>query len=184
MIRRLMSPWIDRFEKTWSYDASYLRRMLAASPSSMLKFSFVSGMVQRRDAPMAALAAAGIAGTLAEDCGPCLQLTVDMAARNGVDPDVLRAILAGNVAAMGADAGAAWRFASAVLEKRLDAADAARDEILDRWGEKGLVALSLTLTAARMYPTVKYAMGYGRACSRVMVAGEAAPAIRAPALVV
>ncbi|MBV8682218.1 MAG: hypothetical protein JO111_05040 [Caulobacteraceae bacterium] len=182
MIRRLLSGWIDRFEKTWSYDASYLRRMLAASPSSMLKFSFVSGMVQRRDVPTAALAAAGIAGTLAEDCGPCLQLTVDMAARNGVDPAVLRAILAGNEAAMGEDAAIGWRFATSVLERRLDAVDAARDAVLAHWGERGLVALSLTLTAARMYPTVKYAMGYGRACSRVIVAGEAAPAIRAPVL--
>lgn len=182
MIGRLLSAWIDRFERAWSYDASYLRRMLVASPASMLKFSFVSGMVRSRDVPTAALAAAGIAGTLAEDCGPCLQLTVDMAGRNGVDPAVLRGILAGDEAAMGEDARAAWRFATAVLDKRLDAADAARDAVLDRWGEKGLVALSLTLTAARMYPTVKYAMGYGRACSRVTVAGEAAPVVRAPAL--
>ncbi|HEY1929813.1 MAG TPA: hypothetical protein VGG92_20275 [Caulobacteraceae bacterium] len=182
MIRSLLSAWIDRFEKTWSYDASYLRRMLATSPYSVLKFSFVSGMVQRRDAPMAALAAAGIAGTLAEDCGPCLQLTVDMASRSGVDPGVLRAILARDEVAMGEDAATAWRFASAVLEKRLDEADAARDAVLDRWGEKGLVALSLTITAARMYPTVKYAMGYGRACSRVTVAGEPTPTLRAPAL--
>jgi hypothetical protein len=182
MIKRLLSAWIDRFEKTWSYDAAYLRRMLNASPSSMLKFSFVSGMVGRRDVPAASLAAAGIAGTLAEDCGPCLQLTVDMAVRGSVDPAVLRAILAGDESAMGEDAATAWRFASAVLEKRLDAADAARDAVLHRWGEKGLVALSLTLTAARMYPTVKYALGYGRACSRVMVAGEVAPAVRAPAL--
>ncbi|HEX4741895.1 MAG TPA: hypothetical protein VH353_11240 [Caulobacteraceae bacterium] len=182
MIRRLFSAWIDRFEKTWSYDASYFRRMLAASPSSVLKFSFASGMVQRHDAPAAALAATGIAGTLAEDCGPCLQLTVDMASRSGVDPGVLRAILARNEAAMGEDAATAWRFASAVLEKRLDEADAARDAVLARWGEKGLVALSLTLTTARMYPTVKYALGYGRACSRVTVAGETAPAVRTPAL--
>ncbi len=57
------------------------------------------------------------------------------------------------------------------------AADPLRDEILRRWGEKGLVAISLALTTARMYPTLKYALGHGRACSRVMVAGEAAPVV-------
>jgi hypothetical protein len=37
------------------------------------------------------------------------------------------------------------------------------------------VALALALTTARMYPTVKYALGHGKNCSRVMVAGDAAP---------
>jgi hypothetical protein len=50
-----------------------------------------------------------------------------------------------------------------------------RDEVVRRWGQKGLVALTLALTTARMYPTVKYALGHGKSCSRVMVAGAAAP---------
>ncbi len=50
-----------------------------------------------------------------------------------------------------------------------------RDEIVRRWGDRGLVAIGLTLTAARMYPTLKYALGHGRSCSRVTVAGEIAP---------
>jgi hypothetical protein len=182
MLRHLLSTWVDRFERTWSYDASYLRQILAVSPSAAVKFSIVGGMVPRHDAPVAALAAVGLVGTLAEDCGPCTQLTIDMATRNGVTPAVLGAILAGDEPRMGEDAGLAYRFARAVLDKRLDEADAARSEVVARWGEKGLVALSLALTAARMYPTVKYALGHGRACSRVTIAGQAAPAIRAPVL--
>ena len=42
-------------------------------------------------------------------------------------------------------------------------------------------AIALTLTTGRMYPTLKYALGYGKTCSRVTVAGEAAPFER-PAL--
>ena len=53
-------------------------------------------------------------------------------------------------------------------------ADVARGEVVRRWGEKGLIALAMALTTARMYPTLKYALGHGRACSRVMVAGEPA----------
>ena len=55
----------------------------------------------------------------------------------------------------------------------MDEADPLREEIIRRWGRKGLVALSLALTTARMYPTLKYALGHGKACSRVEVAGEA-----------
>ena len=54
------------------------------------------------------------------------------------------------------------------------ACDPLRDEVVRRWGQKGLVALSMALTSARMYPTLKYAMGHGKACSKVVVGGEPA----------
>jgi hypothetical protein len=41
------------------------------------------------------------------------------------------------------------------------------------------VDLSLAITTARLYPTVKYALGHGKACSRLVVEGEAAPFHRA-----
>ena len=52
------------------------------------------------------------------------------------------------------------------------------DEIVRRFGDKALVAVSLALVASRMYPTLKYAMGYGKACSRVKVAGETVAPLR------
>ena len=107
MLKAILARQIDRFERLWGYDASYMRHLLAASPASFLKFGFVAGMVDRKAAPAEALAAAGIAGTLAEDCGPCTQISVDMATAGGVDPQVLRAILAGDEAAMGETAALA-----------------------------------------------------------------------------
>ena len=38
----------------------------------------------------------------------------------------------------------------------------------------------MQLTTARMYPTLKYALGYGKACSKVRVAGEDAPVAHLP----
>jgi len=175
MLRALLRPMIARMERDYDYDASYMREVLETSPCTFLKFSVITGVVARRDAPAAALAAAGLVGKLAEDCGPCTQIGVDIASRSGVKPAVLRAILAGDEAAMGADAALAYRFARASLERDMQRADPERDEIVRRWGRKGLVALSMALTTARMYPTLKYALGHGRACSRVMVGGEPAP---------
>ena len=177
MLRALLIGQIDKMERAWGYDASYMRLVLKASPMSFLKFGFVSQMVDRKAAPAEALAAAGIAGTLVEDCGPCTQIGVDMAAAGGVKPTVLRAILAGDEAAMGETAALAWRFANASLARDMEACDPLRDEIVRRWGEKGLVAIGMALTTARMYPTLKYALGYGKACSRVTVAGEATPVV-------
>lgn len=175
MLKSLLSRWIGRFERTWSYDASYMRDVLDASPATFLRFAVATGLVDRKAAPAAALAAAGIAATLAEDCGPCTQIGVQMAEANGVAPQVLRAILAGDQPAMGPDAALAYRFARASLARDMASADPLRDEILRRWGANGLVAVAMALTTARMYPTLKYALGHGKACSKVTVGGEAAP---------
>jgi hypothetical protein len=175
MLKRILHRQVRGFEKDFDYDAAYMHELIEASPLSFLKFSVVQTLVPRRAAPAAALAAAGLVGTLAEDCGPCTQIGVEIAMRTGVRPEVVRAILAGDEAEMGDDAALAYRFARASLARDIERCDPLRDEVVRRWGRKALAALALSLTTARMYPTMKYAMGHGKACSRVMVAGEAAP---------
>jgi hypothetical protein len=173
MLRFFLTRWLDGFEKTFNYDASYMRHVLRVSPASLLKFSLGSQACDRKAAPAEALIAAGLVGTMLEDCGPCTQVGVDIATANGVDPKVLRAILAGDEQAMGETAALAYRFAKASLARDMETCDPLRDEIVRRWGEQALVAIGLSLVASRMYPTLKYALGYGKACSRVVVAGEA-----------
>jgi hypothetical protein len=172
MMKSFFNRYLDKFERTWNYDASYMRDVIRANPASFMKFMFGTSAADRKAAPPEALIAAGLVGTLSEDCGPCTQIGVDMAAANGVKPEVLRAILAGDEAAMGEAAALAWRFARASLARDMIAADPLRDEIVKRWGHEGLVAIGLTLTASRMYPTLKYALGHGKTCSKVVVAGQ------------
>ena len=178
MLKTFLSRWLDKFEKTFSYDASYMRHVLRVSPASLFKFSLGTQACDRTAAPPEALIAAGLYGTLQEDCGPCVQVGVDIATANGVDPKVLRAIIAGDEQAMGETAALGYRFARASLARDMEACDPLRDEIVRRWGDKALVAISLGLVASRMYPTLKYALGYGKACSRVKVAGETVAPVR------
>ena len=175
MLKAYFSRYLDRFERQWGYDASYMRQVLAVSPWSFLKFMLGTQAADRAAAPAEAVVAASLAGVLAEDCGPCAQIGVDMASAAGMDPQVLRAILAGDEEAMGETAALGWRFARASLARDMATCDPLRDEIVRRWGERALVAIGLSLTAARMYPTLKYALGHGKACSKVVVAGVATP---------
>jgi hypothetical protein len=179
MLKAILSRQLDGFERAWGYDASYMRHVLRAAPGSFLRFSFVARLTDRRAAPAEALAAAGLVGALHEDCGPSVQIGVDMAAAGGTRPEVLRAILAGDEAGLSDDARLAFRFARASLARDLDAVEPLRNEVVRRWGDRGLVAVSLALTTARMYPTLKYALGYGKTCSKVTVAGVAAPVAHA-----
>jgi hypothetical protein len=169
MIKRLLHSTIKRFERGWNYDAAYLHEMIDVSPRAAWIFSRVSAMGQfRRDVPIEAWCAAGITAVRHEDCGPCTQLAVTMAERAGVSPDVLRAILSDDPAAMPPEAALVWRFTRATLAHD-PLADEYREAIVDKWGRRALV--SLAITAARIYPTVKYALGHGKACTRVVVGG-------------
>jgi hypothetical protein len=53
-----------------------------------------------------------------------------------------------------------------------------RAAIVDCWGQRGLVSLAFAITAGRIFPTLKYALGHGHACMRVTIAGETRPILR------
>jgi hypothetical protein len=143
-----------------------------------MAFWKLQGMSQyRKDVPRDAWYAAALVGSLSEDCGPCTQLGITMAERDGVAADTLRAIVAGDLRAMPDDVVLAYRFAKASLAHDA-AADELRDEIVKRWGQRGLISLAFALATTRVYPTVKYALGHGKACSRVTVAGKPLPVLK------
>ena len=171
MLRWLFRRSVSAFERQWDYDASYLREIIEVSPRAAWRFVNATRLGSyRRDVPIEALFAAGITAVRSEDCGPCTQLATAMAERRGVDPEVLRAILKDDVAAMPDDVALAWRFTKAILAHD-PAADDYRAVILERWGPRAVVTLAFAITTARIYPTVKYAMGHGKACTRIVVGG-------------
>ena len=171
MVKWLLHKAIGRFERQWNYDASYVHEMIDADPRAVWMFQRAAGLGRyRKDAPLDALAAAAITAVKHEDCGPCTQLGVSMAERSGVDPAVLRAVLRGNPDAMSPDAALAWRFTKATLDHD-PSADDYRAVIVERWGPKALMSLAFAIVTARLYPTVKYAMGHGQACTRIVVDG-------------
>ncbi len=61
MIRWFLRRGIDKFERTWNYDASYMREVLDADPRALFVLSKVQGLTAyRKDVPLAAYCAAGI----------------------------------------------------------------------------------------------------------------------------
>lgn len=171
MIRWALRKAIDKFERDWNYDAGYMRDILDASPRAAWLFSRVTALGQfRRDVPVEPWFAAAITAVRHEDCGPCTQLGVTMAERAGVSPAVLRAVLADDLEAMPADVALVWKFTRATLAHDA-AADEYREAIVKRWGNRALISLAFAITASRLYPTVKYALGHGKACVRVVVGG-------------
>ena len=171
MFKWFMHKGIAAFERQWNYDASYVHEIIDADPRAAWMFQRSVGLGKyRKDVPADALFAAGITAVRNEDCGPCTQLGVSMAEKSGVDPKVLRAVLTENPQMMPPGVALAWRFTRATLDHD-PAGDKYRDEIIKRWGPRAVVSLAFAIVTARMYPTVKYALGHGKACTRIVVDG-------------
>lgn len=178
MLSRLMRRRIAAFERAYDYPMDYAREILSAGPRALLAFGRVQALVRyRHGLPRDAWYAAKLAATKAEDCGPCTQIVVTFAEREGVAPAVLRAALAGDERGMGEAAALGYRFAEAVLAHDV-AADALREAVARRWGQQGLVSLAFAIAGSRIFPTVKYALGHAKACTRVTVDGSAVPMLR------
>lgn len=172
MLTWLIKNRLSSFERTYGYDASYARELLAVDTRAFWAFAKTQTMgTYRRDVPAHVYYAVKLTGVIHEDCGPCTQLGVAMALKDGVTPKVLASIVRGDVSAMSDEVALGVKFARASLAH--DAlADAYRDAIVEKWGKRALVSVAFALTMARVYPTLKYALGFGKACSRVLVGGE------------
>lgn len=179
MLKALIKNRLAAYERDFGYDAGYVREILDIDVGAFLRFAKLTSISSyARDLPPEAEFAAKIVGTMAEDCGPCTQLMVTTAERAGVSSETLQAILRGDDAALGPDAKLAVMFSRAVLQRDPEA-DTWRARARERWGRRAIVSLAFGLVAARAYPTMKYALGYGHACSRVVVAGKPVPVAHA-----
>jgi hypothetical protein len=180
MLKWLIRRRLDAFERNFDYDASYAREILEVDARAFFAFARASSLNYRRDVALDVLYAVKLVGTMAEDCGPCTQLIVTMGLRDRVDPRTLSAVVRGLHTELSDDVRLGVQFADAVLRHDPEA-NPLREEVLRRWGPRALVSMAFALTASRLFPTLKYALGHGQACQRVVVGGEPVPVLRGAA---
>ncbi|MGZ3533226.1 MAG: hypothetical protein ACXVAR_17285 [Vulcanimicrobiaceae bacterium] len=173
VLKWFVKKQLEAFERRWNYDTGYVREIVdeagvdAVMPMQGLqKLSGYRGGV-----PLSALYGASLTAAKHADCGPCLQLAVSMAEAEGLSADIIRAILRHDLSALPAEALLGIEIAQSTIARDGTGEDA-RQEILRRWGRRGLVALAYGIVAAQAYPAFKYAIGHGHACVRVQVGNE------------
>jgi hypothetical protein len=171
VIKAFLHNYVRKFARRYDYDATYMHEMADISTAAFVRFGIMQqgGGAWRGSAPLAPWCAAGIAGALLEDCGPCVQIAADMAVEAGMDGAVIAALLRGTPtdaeAQLGFDYGRALLLAT-------DDLDALREQIIAKWGHEALLALSLRAMTTRNFPALKRAMGHAKTCQRVRVGGD------------
>ena len=179
MLKWMIHRKLRRFEQEHGYDGSYMHEVLDMDLGAFFKFGRAIAIGSyRKDVPADPYFAAMLAASMHADCGPCTQLGVGFALQAGVPARAVAAVIAGDEAAMAADVALGFRFARALLAHAPET-DGLREEIVRRWGPRAVLALVFGIMAAQMYPTLKYALGHGQACTRVVVAGETVTPSRA-----
>jgi hypothetical protein len=179
MLAWLIRRKIDSFAAAYAYDMSYVHEILNVSTQAALAYSRATALGSfRRGVPADIHSLVQLVGVMHEDCGPCVQLGVKIAQQAGASPSNLRAVLAGELEQVPPEYALAVRYARAVLA-RDSAADEFREALSARYGKLGLVSLAFSLTCARIYPTMKYALGFGHACTRITVDGTVVTPVRA-----
>ena len=149
------------FGARYDYDPGYLIEILEASPGAFAAFAPAQAMSRYREAlPVDAHFVARVAAMRTEDCGPCTQLNLRMAAEAGVDRDLLRTLV-DDPPGLPEPLADVHAFATAVAAG--EPADTER--MRECYGDAGLAELAVCIAGARIYPALKRAMGRGVACA-------------------
>lgn len=173
MLKWFLHRKLRAFERAHRYDASYMHELLDTDPLAFVKFARATKLsTYRKDISYQVYSGAALTSSIAADCGPCTQLGVGFALAAGVPAPTIAAIIEGDLTAMPTEVALAVRFARAVLA-RDPAVDALREEVVQRWGQRAVLSLAYAVMAAQLYPALKYALGHGRACTRVVVGEQA-----------
>ena len=141
MIRALLKTGFRRFGARYNYDTRYMNHIADTSTWAALRMSVLPFYSQFRGPKEARAVWVGamLGSTLDGDCGPCLQLIVDMALEEGVPADQLVHCLEGDANAAG-DVGLGFRFSQVAIANAPEL-DNLRQEIETRFGAASLSSI-------------------------------------------
>lgn len=169
MIRWLLTWMLREGRKSiGDVEIDFAYRLRDVAPGRLFRLSFIKVVEgSRRHCPPDLYHAAALAAAMVEDCGPCVQIHVNMGLKDGVAAQTFQDLVQRRLDAIAPDAAMGFRYGDAVA--RGDDATAYREAIVAQWSEKALIELAFAVATARFYPALKRGMGYAHACEKVKV---------------
>jgi hypothetical protein len=164
VIRWFLERRLRAVERAQGISLAYLRCILRVSLPHFLAFIKVMPLARfRRALPPEAYHLARIVTARHEDCGTWMTMEVHLATRAGVSAALIHTILDEAPCALPSDLAEVYFFAQAVATGSGEE-DIWREAIFRRYGEIGIVELSMAIAVSRLFPTVSHAMGYAAPC--------------------
>lgn len=167
MLKNLILRKLDGVERELGESVDYLRHIVRHSVGAFLKFTKIMPLNNyRKVLPPDAWHVARIVAAREVDCGPCVQIEINLARKAGIDPAVLRAVIDENPDALPQPLADTYRFIKSVVDHVSHGeADTLRERVRGHYGETGLIEMALAVAVTRMFPTTKKVLGFATACS-------------------
>jgi len=168
MLRWFFRRKLDAEEKKLGESMDYLRHIVEVSPAAFLRFASIMPFANsRKSLPKEAWFSAHIVTLQHEDCGPCLQIAVNLARQQGVSTNLIQVVLDRRFGDLTDDIGDVCAFTKSVVEGSDD--ETLREKLRTRFGDLALIELSFAIASARIPPTVKRSLGYAKSCRVVEI---------------
>jgi len=169
MLTRLIEAKISAEEHWLGEKLDYLKYMLRTSRPAFFKYMGILPMANhRRVLTVEAYHIAAIMTSMAEGCGNCVQIEINTARAAGVAEASLQAIVARRPQDLGDTLQDVYAFTNAVLRDDPQQ-EPLRLRIVEDFGDRGLVELSMKIAASRLFPMMTRALGFSSRCSEIDV---------------
>ncbi|MYM63041.1 carboxymuconolactone decarboxylase family protein [Pseudomaricurvus sp. HS19] len=169
MFNAIARKFITAFGRRYDFDVSYQLYLADHSGSAFRTFARACklGWHRQRVSPQVAMAVQLVAIQF-EDCGSCTELMIKLAREAGMEEAEINTVLSGHADGLQEELALACRYARTVL--RHEESAGVLEEVRQRWGEQGVIDLAMAVLGARLYPQMKWALGFaspGAACAMV-----------------
>jgi alkylhydroperoxidase family enzyme len=143
--------------------------MYEAAPNAFHQFARMAALAEYRDKlPAGPFHVARLVATRDEDCGTCVQIVVNQAKQDGVEPELILTVLEQRPDDLPESLRDVYRFAEAVVTAS-GAEGQYRERLRQVFGEEGLVELAMAIAFCRVFPVTKRALGFAQSCAAVDV---------------
>ena len=167
MLTRFIESRISAQERWLGEKLDYLKYMVRTSRPAFFKFIKIMPMANyRRVLTVEAYHVAAILASMAEGCGNCVQIEINMARAAGVDEAILQAIVTGSPQSLDDKLRDVYEFTRAVLRDNAQQ-EPLRLRVVEHFGDRGLVELGMKIATSRLFPMMTRTLGFSSSCSEI-----------------
>lgn len=170
MLNAIINNRLDAAERQLGVSVDYLRELARDARGAFFKFGRFPGIAAyRKKLSKEAYTVGTLVATRSTDCGTCVQIGVNLALKEGVSAEIIRAVLDRRPEDLEPPLADVYHFAASVVDDVPGDEEALRARIRERFGREAFAELAMALATLRVFPHLKRAMGHATRCSRVEI---------------
>lgn len=164
MLKKLIHYILSKNEKRLGLKFDYAHKVADEDIGLFLRYTKIFSFLDpNKHVPKKAYHAARICGAITADCGTCVEAEINLAKNAGLDAELISNILTQKHSELPVEISDVVKLSIAVTNFHDD--QDAREKIVRKFGEKGLIELAYAMNGAALLPGIKRAMGYATSCN-------------------